>query len=477
VGWQLTGPAGTWIKDMPGALIWGQMKDTRTWIAFLKRAGWALFGALLVVLSGKYFGVLVAAALAFLMATAIMIRQRGVKFTLFVYMANLMLLACAEVGVRYWIHHRATDLQRSMYLNPLLDGTGDKSHALYLPHHYMLYVARPYLSNTNGMRHNRLGLRDERDFGPKTNEIRIVFIGGSTVYDIGIKDNQKTYAPILERDLNKYYSFTKSGQRVEVINAGMAGSTSAENLMRLIFMVSELHPDIVVIQHGLNDVWPRMCGTIQSDFGNYRRVYGLPPLRNRGESWRSAISRRIVDSSAVLTVIAVGLGYRAQYEIAKMVTQEDVPKDIRNVRTNSAAYYERNTRFMVAISRSIGARVVLATEPWTQKASPVRKLLMPEHNAIVKRVAEEEGVDFFDFSEKMPHDTRYMKDGVHVNEEGGRLKAELYFKYFTESGLIEGIQKHRASAPHASAVPDAAAELLDEALKNEQGDKEDGSDL
>ena len=85
-----------------------------------------------------------------------------------------------------------------------------------------------------------------------------------------------------------------------------------------------------------------------------------------------------------------------------------------------------------------GARVVLATEPWTENADKPRKLLMPEHNAILKRIASEEGLACFDFAAAMPQDSRYMPDGIHVTEEGGRLKAELFFKYFTNAKLIAG---------------------------------------
>jgi lysophospholipase L1-like esterase len=405
---------------------------------WLKRTGSVLCGAVIVALCARFFGILVAGGLAFLVVTGLMIRRKGLRFTLFVYLVNFLMLATLEAGLRYWLHHLATDDQSSAYLNPLLDGSGAASRALYLPHHYLLYAARPYLSRENGVQHNGLGLRDERDFGPKTDSIRIAFIGGSTVYDIGIKDNKKMYTALLETQLNEFYAQALGGRRIEVINAGMAGSTSAENLLRLIFVVSEIQPDIVVIQHGLNDVYPRMYGRIQSDFGNYRRVYGPPPLRNKGETWRSGISRRLVDSSAFLTIIAVNLGYRSQYEIGKMVTRHDVVKDLGNSKENTAAYFERNTRFMVAICRSIGARVVLATEPWTEKADKPRKLLMPEHNAILKRIASEEGLACFDFAAAMPQDSRYMPDGIHVTEEGGRLKAELFFKYFTNAKLIAG---------------------------------------
>jgi len=56
-----------------------------------------------------------------------------------------------------------------------------------------------------------------------------------------------------------------------VVNAGLAGATSAENLSRLIFLVSEVAPDLVVIHHGLSETWTRAYGCpIQSDFSNYR---------------------------------------------------------------------------------------------------------------------------------------------------------------------------------------------------------------
>lgn len=395
---------------------------------------------------------------------------------LIIVIVGISVLLVVEVGLRHWLNYRATDIQRSKYLNPILNGTGAASHAIYRPHHYMLYAVRNNYSNKNGMRHNGIGLRDERDFGAKKDEIRIVFLGGSTVYDGWIQDNQKTYAPILEAKLNVHYNPEQTGQRIEVINTGLGGATSAESLMRLIFVVSEVQPDVVVIQHGLNDIWPRMYGIIQSDYGNFRRIYSVPSLRNRGETWRHAIYRRMIDRSAILTMIAVRFGYKSKYNIAKMVTRDDVTKDISNVVTNSAAYFERNTRYMVALCRAMGARVVLATEPYNEKASEARKIVMPEHNAILKKIAGQEDVMCFDFSDKMQKDIQYMKDGVHVNEEGGRLKAELYFKYFRDTKLIESILEAPVPTSHTPSVSPAVGELL-ENLKNDHGNKEDDSDI
>jgi hypothetical protein len=175
--------------------------------------------------------------------------------------------------------------------------------SVYVPHHYTLYNPRPNLKLPDGTMHNNLGMRDNRDFPKNDGAIRIVFIGGSTTYTINILDNRQIFSYRLETLLNDHYQKLFPGIRIQVINAGMGGATSAENMLRLIFFVSELDPDLVVIQHGLNDVWPRMYGTIQSDFSNYRKRWGAPNYFLR-HSIAYGFIRRAIDNSVLLTFLS-----------------------------------------------------------------------------------------------------------------------------------------------------------------------------
>ena len=56
---------------------------------------------------------------------------------------------------------------------------------------------------------------------------------------------------------------------------------------------------------------------------------------------------------------------------------------------------------------------------------------------MVERVARKHGTHFFDFAALMPEDTRYWSDGRHVNEEGSRLKGELFADWIAREILAD----------------------------------------
>ena len=46
------------------------------------------------------------------------------------------------------------------------------------------------------------------------------------------------------------------------------------------------------------------------------------------------------------------------------------------------------------------------------------------------------GATFFDFAAEFPRDQSYFTDGIHVNEEGARLKSELFAQFLIDKYLL-----------------------------------------
>lgn len=96
---------------------------------------------------------------------------------------------------------------------------------------------------------NAQGFRDTRDFTYEKPEgtVRVLVIGDS--FTIGYEvEQEETYSAVLERYLNK------RGISAEVINAGMSGSGTAEELVLLENEGIKYNPDIVVIGFFRNDL-------------------------------------------------------------------------------------------------------------------------------------------------------------------------------------------------------------------------------
>jgi len=85
---------------------------------------------------------------------------------------------------------------------------------------------------------------------------RIFVIGGSTVYGSGSTSDTTTIPGFLQQ----FFDDSEINKKIEVINAGIEGSTSVEEVYRIKNDLIHFDPDIVVIYHGTNDAhlaWDR----------------------------------------------------------------------------------------------------------------------------------------------------------------------------------------------------------------------------
>jgi lysophospholipase L1-like esterase len=303
-------------------------------------------------------------------------------------------------------------------------------HLVYKPHHYTLYSLREGYQNSKGTRHNQQGFRNEKDISIKKekNQYRIFFIGGSTTYTIGIKDNRDIFTTKLEKILNRHARLHGMVTQFRVINAGMGGATSAENLSRLIYCIIQYQPDLIVIQHGLNDIGPRLRGRIQSDYANYRRIW-----RSTDEHYSSTLKnwiyKHILRKSDLLIFLCVRLKLLEPLTIRGVVANNQYEDKAQNLRTNAPEYFRRNTELMVLISKYAGSDVILASCPYNERVGETKMTEMPIHNGIMRDISGSMNVHFFDLYNVFNRSTKYLPDGLHVNQKGSDLKCKEYYQY------------------------------------------------
>lgn len=105
-------------------------------------------------------------------------------------------------------------------------------------------------SPSNGR--NSLGLRN-RELGPKkTGTFRILFIGDSLIWS-GETSSGELYTAVLERRLNS--RFPNDPNSFEIINAGIPGYTTYQELEFLKIYGMDMKPDLVVLGFTLNDLY------------------------------------------------------------------------------------------------------------------------------------------------------------------------------------------------------------------------------
>jgi lysophospholipase L1-like esterase len=365
------------------------------------------------------------------------IRMPGKTELILPVFSILLTLFLLEIGSRLWLNYLATPDQYDRYV---LFTSIDPKEFAFTPHPYLSYYPTPnYQKGLTS--HNSLGYRNAEFPLEKPNEVyRIVALGGSSTYDVSIKDNADTFTAQLERLLKEDYGY----EHVQVINAGVPGYNSWEMLANLEFRVLDLDPDLVIIYEGVNDVHARMVEPSAyrgDDFGR-RQAWQIPHVA-------------LWEHSALLRILSRAMNVTRQVSIDDFVSSptylswpfeyrldEDGLDPSKILEENPPIYFQRNLENMIAVASEHGVEVLFSTWAYSPylndyASKEYYQQGFRENNEVVKDVANEHHIPLFDFAAVMPQDAKYWADGRHVNEAGALEKARLFAEFIHGHGLIK----------------------------------------
>lgn len=145
---------------------------------------------------------------------------------------------------------------RWVFLEPEAQNT-----KLWEPHPYLVGMNKKSVQATIGTHtytHNSSGYRGE-EFHEKGTKIRVVAIGGSTTYGVGVNDNETW----------PYYLDSLLGDDYEVLNLAIPGHATIEHIIQTDSYVGQLEPDIILIHAGLNDMRVSHVDNLEEDYSNF----------------------------------------------------------------------------------------------------------------------------------------------------------------------------------------------------------------
>jgi lysophospholipase L1-like esterase len=219
------------------------------------------------------------------------------KAVLFRVVLALILIISLEaigyIGIR--LHSRSFDfLSNKSYSHiraMLMGNTDPKMSPRYLSLPHLGYVPYPGYQKYGVEQHNEDGYRGHRVPRENDGKYRVLCMGGSTTYGFGVDSPWKTYPARLEKLLSDYIShdslLSRKYSGAEVINAGIDGGTSAEELQQYLFKYRYYHADAVVIHSGINDAILTSGSPpyFQLDYTDTRRInFHLQPLAQPSRS-------------------------------------------------------------------------------------------------------------------------------------------------------------------------------------------------
>lgn len=309
----------------------------------------------------------------------------------------------------------------------------------FSPHPYLNYIGTPnYRSADELNMHNSLGMRGPEIIMPKPKDrIRIALLGGSTVYEEFVKDWRQDFARQLERELKQAYP----NKDIEVINAGLPGWDSWEDLINLEFRLADLGLDAIIVYEGVNDVHARF---VRPDF------YKADNSGNKSQ-W---VKKPCLVLLCLKTVQLITGFDPYNFDFGTPTYTHPLTNDYNTIlgmtpmealKKNPPIYFERNLRDIIAVSRENGIAVLLSTWAWSDQwsdyaASPHYQKGFNDLNGVVKKLGKTKNVKVYDFAVEMPKDKKYWADGSHSNLEGVTLKAKLFANYIAKTNFLDNIE-------------------------------------
>ncbi len=170
------------------------------------------------------------------------------------------------------------------------------------------------------IRTNSMGIRADREFTYDKPEgvFRIVVLGDSFTFGYGVEVEQ-TYGVVLERIIKEH------GIRVEVINLGVSGAGTAEELIMLKNRGLRFAPDLVVVGYCCNDIGNNTCSMLYAlnDQGQLVRDQEsyLPVIKLRDFLYSFRIYRYLAERSHLLYFLRSNLS-EAVYKSLREKTVE-----------------------------------------------------------------------------------------------------------------------------------------------------------
>jgi lysophospholipase L1-like esterase len=272
-------------------------------------------------------------------------------------------------------------------------------------------------------------------------EKRIVFIGGSFVYDPHAAKG-RDWPHRIERILH-----TRGFNHFKVINAGIPGHSSADAVGRLYSEIHMFQPDYVVLCNAWNDI--KYFHYLSPDKTLLKNTTGLIKASHLKISLPVKL---LEESQLVIRVKALirrinhdNIGFEGNLPEGELLDHFD-EWGLKQYRLNLATFID--------ICRNIGAEPILLTQPRLvardnsdeEKERIKYQYVLLNHDALrrafnacdseMRDIARKKDAILFDISDLMNGRHRYFKTHVHFSNLGSQKFAEAIVELLLKNGLI-----------------------------------------
>lgn len=317
--------------------------------------------------------------------------------------------------------------------------------AWFKPHPHLLYTFKPDNKfvmdafNKPTFTINKFGFRSTLEYDVLNTfkdpaALRVVTFGGSTT--MGVNSDNEIWPYLIGRNLSARYP----NKKIEILNEGIQGFNSLENLIDLESRILDFNCDIFIIYLGINDYFSRApLGIYRADNSHFRKTL----WENLSFSAVEMIPGLLLDSKVVAATLH-HLGATDRRDLLQntrawqfrksFILKED---EIHAVDNKIKDTIIRNVRSMIGIIKAHNpdALIMLSTfyyyddpkekvgiySPFYQTAKAIENL-----NSAFYQCAKDSGVVLVDAAGKMPRKKRMAFDYGHFTKEGAKIMSRIF---------------------------------------------------
>ncbi|MDP3920712.1 MAG: GDSL-type esterase/lipase family protein [Candidatus Omnitrophota bacterium] len=319
---------------------------------------------------------------------------------------------------------------------------------LFEPHSWLAGVPRKSISvEVRGIRisHDEIGTRlVKTTLKVASDAKRIIVFEGSSTYGTRVSDEQ-TWPSYLQETL---------GPSFKVINAGVPGYSTAENIIQTALQSYDLQPDIAIYYMGWNDVRNLNIKNLKSDYSDFHgpsQFFSLQLLVDNGYGAKSALIYYLVGT-------------------AHKLYQRPFP--VEEISRRAIDIYKYNIKTLISIARAHNIQIILVpqilnysrltddkTHAWIPfiKDSDLREWMGIYNDALLEMCRIENVSCFKKVLDATWEDADFVDKG-HFSGRGGAKFAQIIYDSLMEysggttSGTVMALAKTAQEEPLAEQV-------------------------
>jgi lysophospholipase L1-like esterase len=290
---------------------------------------------------------------------------------------------------------------------------------------------------------NSLGLRNKEIFLKEKNTYRILYLGDSLVWS-GDTSAGKLYTEVIESNLNNVFD---GSWKVEVINAGIPGYTTYQELEFLKIYGLDMEPDMVILGFVFNDLFYKYLSKPSE-----KSILGREP--------KIQLHRFNIDKFPGKLFSHSYVAHRAFYSLEILFKKiSGKPHFPFEHRTDFYLAWKdfgwRNTKILLREMKSLlEARKVefrIVIYPVSDQTDPAyleidrNYVLYPQK--MIKSICQDLQISFLDLTEYLEREggQGLFKDYLHMNKQGNDIVAREVTKFLITDYFSNKEKFHRAN--------------------------------